>query len=105
MSKRLPNLQGLSAASFRLREMVTGKLYDATNEELASDTALADSLIDCTADAVVTGEYKVEIPDSVPVGDYELVIYDVAKVSVTATTVPYRHIVCRIDESGKAFLI
>lgn len=105
MSKRLPNIQDLSAGCFRLRETYTGKLYDVAAGALSADTTLANSLTDMTADAVVTSELKIEIPDTVPVGDYELTIYDVAKASVTAATVPYRHVLCRVAENGKAVLL
>jgi len=104
MSKRLPNIQDLAAGCFRLRETYTGQLFDVVAGALSATTTLANSLTDMTADAVVTNELQILIPDTVPVGDYELVIYDVAKASVTASTVPYRHVLCRVDDSGKAWL-
>ena len=104
MSRLLPKVQGIDAGCFRLRSVMSGYLYDATNATMSSTTTLANSLIALTEDTV-TGEFAGTIPSAVPIGKYELTIYDIVKASVTNASTPYKHVLIRLDSSGEVVLL
>lgn len=110
--KRLPAIINATAGCYRLTNSFNGKVWDAGTETFvapATITALADLFTDLEAEtinsgATNTGLLKLEIPDSVPVGDYELVVYNMAGASVTAAKSPYIQAKIEVDSSGFVFI-
>jgi len=64
----------------RLISKLTGKIWDNTNEEMATDPAWVDSVVTLT-ERGTTGQYPFNVPANLPTDNYDMVVYKQAGVN------------------------
>ena len=74
---KTPDSAGASDRHARIVNPNTEEVWDRANGAMAANPTYADTAIQLTHDIVLNG-YIVTIPANLPVGDYDLLVYDVA---------------------------